>query len=80
MCGTTQYYSYMWANCMSSDCFAAFEEADLDDANAVAAVGKRYRETILALGGSKPAMDVFVEFRGRKPNTAALLRHSGLGV
>lgn len=74
------YYSYKWAEVLASDCFAAFEEAGLDDDKAVSEVGSRYRNTILALGGSKPAMDIFVEFRGRKPETAALLRHSGLAV
>jgi oligopeptidase A len=74
------YYSYKWAEVLASDCFAAFEEAGLDDEKAVAKVGGQYRNTILALGGSKPAMDIFVEFRGRKPETAALLRHSGLAA
>jgi oligopeptidase A len=72
------YYSYKWAEVLSADAFAAFEEADLDDAEAVAATGRRFRETVLALGGSRPAMDVFIAFRGREPQTDALLRHSGL--
>jgi oligopeptidase A len=72
------YYSYKWAEVLSADTFAAFEEEGLDDAEAVAAMGRRFRDTVLALGGSRPAMDVFVEFRGRKPETQALLRHSGL--
>ncbi len=72
------YYSYKWAEVLSADAFAAFEEAGLDDPEAVAATGRRFRETILALGGSRPAMEVFRDFRGRDPDTAALLRHSGL--
>ncbi|MCW5890558.1 MAG: M3 family metallopeptidase [bacterium] len=72
------YYSYKWAEVLSADAFSAFEDAGLDDAVAVAEVGRRWRETVLALGGSKPPMEVFVAFRGRPPTTAALLRHSGL--
>ena len=74
------YYSYKWAEVLSADAFAAFEEAGLDDPQAVASVGRRYRETILALGGSRPPMDVFQAFRGREPTTAALLRHAGLAA
>jgi oligopeptidase A len=73
------YYSYKWAEVLSADAFAAFEEAGLDDAAALAATGRRFRETVLALGGSRPAMQVFESFRGRAPDTAALLRHNGLG-
>ena len=72
------YYSYKWAEVLSADAFAAFEEAGLDDAAAIGATGRRYRETVLALGGSAPAMDVFKRFRGREPKTDALLRHYGL--
>ncbi len=72
------YYSYKWAEVLSADAFGAFEEAGLDDAAALAATGRRFRETVLALGGSRPAMEVFVAFRGREPSTEALLRHSGL--
>lgn len=74
------YYSYKWAEVLSADAFAAFEEAGVDDPKAVAAVGRRYRETILALGGSRPPMEVFQAFRGREPTTAALLRHAGLAA
>ena len=72
------YYSYKWAEVLSADAFAAFEEAGLDDSQAVAATGKRYRNTVLALGGSIPPMEVFKSFRGREPSTAPLLRHTGL--
>jgi oligopeptidase A len=74
------YYSYKWAEVLSADAFGAFEEAGLDDGAAVAAVGRRYRDTVLALGGSRPAMEVFQAFRGRAPTTAALLRHAGLAA
>jgi oligopeptidase A len=72
------YYSYKWAEVLSADAFSAFEDAGLDDPKAVAEVGRRWRETVLALGGSKPPMEVFVAFRGRPPTTEALLRHTGL--
>jgi oligopeptidase A len=72
------YYSYKWAEVLSADAFAAFEEAGLEDETAIAATGHRFRDTILALGGSQHPMDVFKAFRGREPSTEPLLRHSGL--
>ncbi|PLZ98073.1 peptidase M3 [Fischerella thermalis CCMEE 5268] len=72
------YYSYKWAEVLSADAFAAFEEVGLEDEQAVKATGKRYRDTVLALGGSKHPMEVFKSFRGREPSTEALLRHNGL--
>lgn len=72
------YYSYKWSEVMSADAFAAFEEAGLGDDAAMRATGRRYRETILALGGSKDPMEVFREFRGRAPSVDALLRQTGL--
>ncbi|MCC6782288.1 MAG: M3 family metallopeptidase [Planctomycetes bacterium] len=72
------YYSYKWAEVLSADAFGAFEDAGLDDPAAVRRTGRRFRDTVLALGGSRHPMDVFLEFRGRKPSTEALLRHSGL--
>lgn len=74
------YYSYMWANTMAADAFGAFVEAGLDDAGAVAATGRRFRETVLARGGSQGAADVFRAFRGRAPSPDALLRQYGLPV
>jgi oligopeptidase A len=74
------YYSYKWAEVLSADAFAAFEEAGLENTAAVTNTGRRYRYTILALGGSRHPMEVFQEFRGREPTTAALLRHSGLAA
>ncbi|MEW6272939.1 MAG: M3 family metallopeptidase [Thermodesulfobacteriota bacterium] len=72
------YYSYKWAEVLSADAFAAFEEAGLDDERALAATGRRFRDTVLALGGSRHPMQVFQQFRGRPPTTEALLRHHGL--
>jgi len=72
------YYSYKWAEVLSADAFAAFEEAGLDDEAAIASVGKRFRDTVLALGGSVHPSVVFKTFRGRDPQTEPLLRHSGL--
>ncbi|MBH8564943.1 M3 family metallopeptidase, partial [Nostoc sp. CENA67] len=72
------YYSYKWAEVLSADAFAAFEEAGLEDEEAIKATGRRYRDTVLALGGSKHPMEVFQSFRGREPSTVSLLRHNGL--
>ncbi|MBO6166942.1 MAG: M3 family metallopeptidase [Kiritimatiellae bacterium] len=72
------YYGYKWSEVMSADCYGAFEEAGLENDAAVQAVGQRYRDTILALGGSKSAFDVFRLFRSRPPEVAALLRQMGL--
>jgi oligopeptidase A len=72
------YYSYKWAEVLSADAFGAFEDAGLDDEQAVAGIGRRFRDTVLAQGGSRHPMDIFREFRGREPDPNALLRHSGL--
>ncbi|CAA2979760.1 probable cytosolic oligopeptidase A [Olea europaea subsp. europaea] len=72
------YYSYKWAEVLSADAFSAFEDAGLTDDKAVEETGHRFRETILALGGGKSPLEVFVEFRGREPSPEALLRHNGL--
>ncbi|MBD2360657.1 M3 family metallopeptidase [Anabaena minutissima FACHB-250] len=74
------YYSYKWAEVLSADAFAAFEEAGLEDEAAIKATGRRYRDTVLALGGSKHPMEVFQAFRGRQPSTSSLLKHNGLLV
>ncbi|MGF1521245.1 MAG: M3 family metallopeptidase [Leptolyngbyaceae cyanobacterium] len=74
------YYSYFWAEVLSADAFAAFEEAGLENDRAIAATGQRFRETVLALGGSRHPMEVFTTFRGREPSTQALLRHRGLAT
>ncbi|HEY9875310.1 MAG TPA: M3 family metallopeptidase, partial [Candidatus Obscuribacterales bacterium] len=72
------YYSYKWAEVLSADAFAAFEEAGLEDDLAIASTGLRYRDTVLGMGGSQHPIEVFKAFRGREPSTVALLRHSGL--
>ncbi|HRO97730.1 MAG TPA: M3 family metallopeptidase, partial [Ferruginibacter sp.] len=72
------YYSYKWAEVLSADAFAAFEEAGLTDTIKLKVLGKKYRDTILALGGSKHPMEVYRAFRGRDATIDALLRHNGL--
>jgi oligopeptidase A len=72
------YYSYKWAEVLSADAFSAFEEAGLDNAERVAQTGRRFRDTVLALGGGRHPMLVFQDFRGREPSPEPLLRHSGL--
>jgi len=72
------YYGYKWAEVMSADCFGAFEEAGLTQEEKICALGRKYRETILALGGSKSALEVFRDFRGRDPNIASILRQQDL--
>jgi oligopeptidase A len=74
------YYSYKWAEVLSADAFAAFEEAGLENESAMVTIGRRFRETVLALGGSLHPMEVFRAFRDRDPSTEALLRHNGLAV
>ena len=70
------YYSYKWAEVLSSDAFSAFEETDIFDAN----TGQRFLTSILEQGGSHDAMELFVKFRGREPKIDALLRHSGIAA
>ncbi len=72
------YYSYKWAEVLSADAFAAFEEARRDGSVLNPATGIRFRDEILAVGGSRPALDSFKAFRGRAPSVDALLRHSGM--
>ncbi len=72
------YYSYKWAEVLSADAFSAFEEAGLDNEAALETTGRRFRETVLALGGGRHPMQVFKEFRGREPDPKALLKQCGL--
>lgn len=68
------YYSYKWAEVLSADAYSLFEEHGILDPD----VGARFRAEILAVGGSRPAMQSFTAFRGREPSIDALLRHNGL--
>ena len=68
------YYSYKWAEVLSADAYSAFEDGGVLNP----AIGRRFHEEILAVGGSRPAMQSFVAFRGRKPTIDALLRHHGM--
>ena len=73
------YYSYLWSDVLCADCFSAFEEAGLDNDAKVAQIGRRFRDTFLALGGGEDPAVVFEQFRGRGPATDAFLRINGLG-
>ncbi|HMH18511.1 MAG TPA: M3 family metallopeptidase, partial [Burkholderiales bacterium] len=68
------YYSYKWAEVLSADAYSLFEENGALDAR----TGARFRDEILAVGGSRPALESFKAFRGREPRIDALLRHNGM--
>ena len=68
------YYSYKWAEVLSADCYAAFEEEGVFNPD----TGRRFLDEILSMGGSRPAIDSFRAFRGREPRIDALLRHNGM--
>jgi oligopeptidase A len=68
------YYSYKWAEVLSADAFSLFEEEGVLSSD----VGARFRDEVLARGGSRPALESFVAFRGRPPQLDALLRHNGM--
>lgn len=70
------YYSYKWAEVLSADAYSLFEELGVLNPE----VGGRFRREVLAVGGSRPALESFVAFRGREPKIDALLRHSGMAV
>ncbi|XP_033117773.1 probable cytosolic oligopeptidase A isoform X2 [Anneissia japonica] len=72
------YYSYKWAEVMSADAFGAFEDVGLENRDALAKTGRRFRETVLALGGGTHPSEVFRQFRGRDPSPDALLKSYGL--
>ena len=72
------YYSYKWAEVLSADAYAAFEESALETGDPSPATGKKYLQSILEAGGSRPAMESFKAFRGREPTLDALLRHQGM--
>jgi oligopeptidase A len=73
------YYSYKWAEVLSADAYAAFEETAGEDGMPSVKTGRKYREAILEAGGSRPAIESFKAFRGREPTLDALLRHQGMG-
>ena len=68
------YYSYKWAEVLASDAFSLFEEEGILSSHA----GQKFKNEVLSKGGSRPAMESFVAFRGREPTVDALLRHSGM--
>ena len=68
------YYSYKWAEVLAADAFAAFEESGVFDR----ATAQRFLEAILSRGGSRDALEAFVDFRGRRPDVRALLRQHGI--
>jgi oligopeptidase A len=73
------YYSYKWAELLSSDAYAAFEETAATSGSVLSGdTGKRFLREVLEVGGSRPAIESFKAFRGREPNIDALLRHSGM--
>ncbi|MEO8459804.1 MAG: M3 family metallopeptidase, partial [Dokdonella sp.] len=70
------YYSYLWAEVLSADAFDRFETTGVFDP----AIGEAFRKAILSVGGSRPALESFIEFRGREPSPDALLRSYGLAA
>ena len=70
------YYSYKWAEVLAADAFGAFEESGVFDRG----TAQRFLDSILARGGSRDALDAFVEFRGRKPDIQPLLRQHGIAT
>ena len=68
------YYSYKWAEVLASDAFSLFEEQGILSSHA----GQKFKNEVLSKGGSRPAMESFVAFRGREPSVDALLRHNGM--
>jgi oligopeptidase A len=75
------YYSYKWAEVLSADAYAAFEEAaELEGGKLPVQTGEKFLREILQVGGSRPALESFTAFRGREPSIDALLRHSGMAA
>ena len=70
------YYSYLWAEVLAADAYAAFEETEIFNR----AIGRRFMDTILGQGGSREAMELFVEFRGREPTLDAFLKLNGIAA
>jgi len=74
------YYSYKWAEVLSADAYAAFEESAGPEGQPNPETGRRYRQEILEVGGKRPALESFKAFRGRAPTIDALLRHQGMAA
>ncbi len=74
------YYSYKWAEVLSADAFSMFEEVDLENIDNVKSIGKKFKDTILSLGGSLAPLEIFKLFRGREPSTDSLIKHLGLSA
>lgn len=72
------YYSYKWAEVLSADAYAAFEERQAEGGVLNPEVGARFRKEVLGAGGARPALESFVAFRGREPSIDALIRHNGM--
>ena len=72
------YYSYKWAEVLSADAYAAFEETADENGLPSVETGRKYRQAILEAGGSRPAIESFKAFRGREPTLDAFLRHQGM--
>ena len=70
------YFSYKWAEVLSSDAYAKFEEDGIFNEQ----TGRRFMQSILEKGGTQKALELFVDFRGREPKIDALLRHTGLAA
>jgi oligopeptidase A len=68
------YYSYKWAEVLSADAYAAFEEEGVLSHD----TGRRFLDEVIGRGGTRPAMDNFIAFRGRRPTLDALMRHSAM--
>ena len=74
------YYSYKWAEVLSADAFSMFEEVNLENNQEIQLIGKKFKDTILSLGGSLSPLEIFKLFRGREPRTDSLIRHLGLST
>ncbi|QAU33882.1 M3 family metallopeptidase [Janthinobacterium sp. 17J80-10] len=75
------YYSYKWAEVLSADAYSMFEEASEATGNILSSeAGLKFSQEVLAMGGSRPALESFMAFRGREPNIDALLRHNGMSA
>jgi oligopeptidase A len=75
------YYSYKWAEVLSADAYSLFEETSEATGNILSSeAGLRFSKEVLAMGGSRPALESFTAFRGREPSIDALLRHNGMAA